>query len=397
MFVDVLRRYLLIVWNFFFGQVSTESIKDSPPSCPEDKPVVSADVVPPVEVDSNDDKIENGDDDDNDIEEIFDDEDDGEGEELDLEDEDEIEEDQDEKAVIVPKKPEEKVVTNDTPTKPSVPATKTEEVKAPVVVPKPKDEIKKPEPPKAPEEISEKPKIDIDNTKKSDTPAKLKPEFEKGEREGAAAKAAAPEKDASKSKSEFEIVEREDRDALPPKPAKTEFEVVERGTAVKPVLPPPPPPPSSSAAVVKDDPSRPSVKAGGDDKVALKPAAPEKAPTHVKFQEDDDKTAVKGRVPAADFATLEKGETAVKPPGVTTTGQNAAVGDFLSAEQAHGGQLLKSHHESIQDQQLDYSDSGEELSDDDIEIDYEDDEDDEEVVEVKPLPPVARSVYKKND
>jgi len=45
----------------------------------------------------------------------------------------------------------------------------------------------------------------------------------------------------------------------------------------------------------------------------------------------------------------------------------------------------------------DYSDSGEELSDDDIEIDYEDDEDDEEVVEVKPLPPVARSVYKKND
>jgi hypothetical protein len=44
-----------------------------------------------------------------------------------------------------------------------------------------------------------------------------------------------------------------------------------------------------------------------------------------------------------------------------------------------------------------YSDSGEELSDDDIEIDYEDDEDDEEVEEVKPLPPVARSVYKKND
>lgn len=44
-----------------------------------------------------------------------------------------------------------------------------------------------------------------------------------------------------------------------------------------------------------------------------------------------------------------------------------------------------------------YSDSGEELSDDDIEIDYEDDEDDEEVEEVKPLPPVARNVYKKND
>jgi len=273
---------------------------------------------------------------------------------LDLEDEGEIEEDQDEKAVIIPKKPEEKVVTNDTPTKPSVPATKTEEIKAPVVVPKPKDEIKKPEPPpKAPEEISEKPKIDIDNTKKSEAPAKLKPEFEKGEREGAAAKAAAPEKDALKSKSEFEIVEREDRDALPPKPAKTEFEVVERGTAVKPVLPPPPPPPSSSAAAVKDDPSRPSVKAGGDDKGALKPAAPEKAAAHVKFQEDDDdKTTAKGPVPAADFATLEKGETAVKPPGATTTGQNAAVGDFLSAEQAHGGQLLKSHHESIQDQQL---------------------------------------------
>lgn len=44
----------------------------------------------------------------------------------------------------------------------------------------------------------------------------------------------------------------------------------------------------------------------------------------------------------------------------------------------------------------DYSDSGEELSDDDIEIDYEDDED-EEIEEVKPLPPIARSIYKKND
>lgn len=351
--IFLIKKHSLI--RLFYFQVSTESIKDSPPSCPEDKPAVSADLVPPVEVDSNDDKIGNRDDDDGDIEEIFDDEDeedDGEGEELDLEDEDEIEEDQDEKAVIVPKKPEEKIVTNDTPIKPSVPATKTEEVKAPVVVPKPKDEIKKPEPPKAPEEISEKPKVDIDNAKKSETPAKLKPEFEKGEREGAAAKAAAPEKDEFKSKSEFEIVEREDRDALPPKPAKTEFEVVERGTAVKPVLPPPPPPPSSSTAVVKDDPSRPSVKAGGDDKDALKPVAPEKAATHVKFQEDDDKTTGKGRTPAADFATLEKGETAVKPPGATTTGQNAAVGDFLSAEQAHGDQLLKSHHESIQDQQL---------------------------------------------
>lgn len=272
---------------------------------------------------------------------------------MDLEDEDEIEEDQDEKAAIVPKKPEEKVVTNDTPPKPSVPATKTEEVKAPVVEPKPKDEIKKPEPPKAPVEISEKPKIDIDNTKKSEAPAKLKPEFEKGEREGDAAKAVGPENDASKAKSEFEIVEREDRDVLPPKPAKTEFEVVERGTTVKPVLPPPPPPPTSSAAAVKDDPSLPSAKAGGDDKTALKPAVPEKAAAHVKFQEEDeDKTTGKGRLPAADFATLEKGETAVKPPGTTTTGHNAAVGDFLSAEQAHGGQLLKSHHESIQDQQL---------------------------------------------
>lgn len=53
----------------------------------------------------------------------------------------------------------------------------------------------------------------------------------------------------------------------------------------------------------------------------------------------------------------------------------------------------------------DYSDSGEELSDDDIEIDYDDDDDDDggdgedEDVEkvVKPLPPVARTVYKKND
>lgn len=48
----------------------------------------------------------------------------------------------------------------------------------------------------------------------------------------------------------------------------------------------------------------------------------------------------------------------------------------------------------------DYSDSGEELSDDDIEIDYDDDDEDEdEDVEkvAKPLPPVARTVYKKND
>lgn len=353
MFVDVLRRYLLIVWNFFFGQVSTESIKGSPPSCPEDKPAVSADVVSPIEVVGNDDKIENGDDEDDDIEEIFDDEEE-DGEELDLEDEDEIEDDQDEKAAIVPKKPEDKVVSNDTPIKPSVPTTKTEEVKAPVVVPKPKDEIKKPEPPKAPQEISEKPKIDVDNTKKSEAPAKLKPEFEAGEREGASAKVAAPEKDASKFKSEFEIVEREDKDVLPPKP-KTEFEVVERGAAVKPVLPPPPPP-TSSSATIKDDPSRPSEKIGSDDdKVAPKPAVPEKAAAHVKFQEDDD-TSGKVHAPAADFATLEKGETVVKPPGVTTTGRNAAtsdaVGDFLSAEQTHGGQLLKSHHESIQDQQL---------------------------------------------
>jgi len=319
-------------------------------------------------VDSNDDKIKNGDDDD-DVIEIFDDEeeeDDREEEELDLEDEDEIEEDQDEKAVIVPKKPEDKVVTNDTPSKPSVPAPKTEEAKAPVVVPKPKDEIKKPEPPKAPEQIGEKSKTDIEDPNKFVTPAKLKPEFEKGEREGAAAQAAAPEKDASKSKSEFEIVEREDRDALPLKPAKTEFEVVERGTAVKPVLPPPPPPPSSTAAAapVKDDPISPSVKTDGDDKGALKPAAvQEKASVHVKFQEeeeeeeeedddDDEKTKGKGHAPAADFATLEKSETAVKPPGATTTGRNAAIGDFLSAEQVHGGQLLKNHHESIQDQQL---------------------------------------------
>ncbi|KAL5239773.1 hypothetical protein ACI65C_007183 [Semiaphis heraclei] len=409
MFVDVLKRYLLIVWNFFFGQVSTESIKDSPPPCPEDKPTVSADVVPPVEVDDSDDKIENGGDEDDDIEEIFDDE---EGEELDLEDEDEIiegDQDEEKEPIVPPKKPEDKVVTNDAPIKPSVPTNKTEEVKAPVEVPKPKDEVKKPEPPKATEEIGEKPKIDIDNAKKSETPAKLKPEFETGEREGAPAKATAPEIDGSKFKSEFEIVEREDSDSVPPKPAKAEFEVAERGTAaVKPVLPPPPPPTSSSSAASakKDDPpSRPSVKIGGGDdagKEAPKPAAAqEKAAAHVKFQEDDD-TSGKGQRPAADFATLEKGETVVKPPAVTTAGRNAAtgdaVGDFLSAEQSHGGQLLqKSHHESIQDQQLDYSDSGEELSDDDIEIDYEDDEDDEEVVEVKPLPPVARSVYKKND
>lgn len=50
----------------------------------------------------------------------------------------------------------------------------------------------------------------------------------------------------------------------------------------------------------------------------------------------------------------------------------------------------------------DYSDSGEEeLSDEEIDIDYEDDEeeeeDEEEVEVVKPLPPVARSVYKKNE
>ncbi|XP_027848629.2 neurofilament heavy polypeptide-like [Aphis gossypii] len=404
MFVDVLKRYLLIVWNFFFGQASTESIKDSP-SCPKEQPTDLADVVPPVEVDSNGDNIENREDEDDDIEEIFDDEDE-EGEELELEDEDEVEEDEDEKVPIVTKKPEDKVVTKDEPTKPSVPVNKTEEVKVPDVLPKPKDEVKKPEPPKVSEETGEKekPKVDIDNAKKSEVPAKLKPEFEAYEREEAPpTKPVAPEKDASKFKSsEFEIVEREDKDLPPPKP-KAEFENV-KGMAV----PPPPPPtstiksdPATAPDSAKDNTSRPAeVKVDSDDKSALKPAALEKAAAHVKFQEDDDKkTSGKGPVPAVDFATLEKGETVVKPPAATTGNATAgdAVEDFLSAEQTHGGQLLNRHHESIQDQQLDYSDSGEELSDDDIEIDYEDDEDDEEVVEVKPLPPVARSVYKKND
>ncbi|XP_025203692.1 nucleolin-like [Melanaphis sacchari] len=414
MFVDVLKRYLLIVWNFFFGQVSTESIKDSP-SYPEekpDKPKVLADVIPPAEVDGNEDKIENKDEEDDDIEEIFDDDEDEEREEIELEDEDEVEEDEDKKAAIVSKKPENNV-TNDEPIKPNVLPNKIEEVKVPDVLPKPKDEIKKPEPPKVPKETSEKEKlkIDIDNAKKSEIPAKLKPEFEVCEREGApSTKPEAPEKDDSKFKSsEFEIVERDDRDVPPPKP-KAEFEIAERGTAVKPVLPPPPPPLSSSTTIkgdpatapdsVKDNTSQPEVKFDSDDKNALKPAAPGKAVAHVKFQEDEDnKISGKGLEPAVDFVTLEKGETNVKPPGATTGNATAgdAVGDFLSAEQAHGGQLLHRDHESIQDQQLDYSDSGEELSDDDIEIDYEDDEDDEEVVEVKPLPPVARSVYKKND
>ncbi|XP_026816805.1 protein IWS1 homolog [Rhopalosiphum maidis] len=415
MFVDVLKRYLLIVWNFFFGQVSTESIKDSPSSS-EDQPTVLADVVPPVDDGSNDINIENKDDEDEDIEEIFnneDEEDEEEDDELELEDEDEVEED--EKAAIVPKKPESKVVTNDAPTKPSVPANKIEEVKVPDVLPKPKDEIKNPEPPKVPEKTTgekEKLKNDIYNAKKSETPAKLKPEFEAGEREEIPlTKPVVSEKDASKFKSsEFEIIEREDRDVPPSKP-KAEFEIAERGTAVKPVLPPPPPP-SSTSMTIKSDPatvpdpakdniSRPEVKVDSDDKKALKPAAPEnKIAAHVKFQKDDvNENSGKGHVPAVDFATLEKDETVVKPPVVTTGNAAAgdAVEDFLSAEQAHGGQLLHRHHESIQDQQLDYSDSGEELSDDDIEIDYEDDEDDEEVVEVKPLPPVARSVYKKND
>lgn len=360
MFVDVLKRYLLMVWNFFFGQVSAESIKDSSPSCTEDKPADSANVVPPVEVDDNHDKIENGDDEDDDIIEIFDDdeEDDEEGEELELENEDEIEEDQDEKAAIVPKKPEEKVIRNDAPTKPSVPTNKTEEVKVPTVLPKPKEEIKKPEPSaKAPAEIGEKEKskIDIDNAKKAETPAKLKPEFETGERDGASTKAVESDKDSSKFKSEFEIVEREDRDVLPPKP-KTEFEVVERGTAaVKPVLPPPPPPPSSSAVAIKDDANRPAVNIGGDDKDALKPAASVKAAAHVKFQEDY-QTSGNGSAPVVNFAALEKGEIAVSPPGATTgnvASTGDAVEDFLSAEQAHGGQLLMNrHHESIQDQQL---------------------------------------------
>jgi hypothetical protein len=356
--------------NLFYLQVSTESIKDSP-SSPEDQSTVLADVVPPVDVGSNDINIENKDDEDDDIEEIFDDNEDEEEEEeedeLELEDEDEVEED--EKAAIVPKKPETKVVTNEAPTKPSVPANKIEEVKVPDVLPKPKDEIKNPEPPKVPEETTGEIKLknDIDNTKKSETLAKLKPEFEVGEREGnPPTKPVVSEKDASKFKSsEFEIVEREDKDVPPPKP-KAEFEIAERGTAVKPVLPPPPPPSSSSTTIksdpatvpepAKDNTSRPEVKVDSDDKKVLKPAVPEnKAAAHVKFQEDDvNENSGKGHVPTVDFATLEKGETVVKPPVVTTGNATAgdAVEDFLSAEQAHGGQLLHRHHESIQDQQL---------------------------------------------
>uniref|UniRef100_A0A2S2NMX6 Large subunit GTPase 1 n=1 Tax=Schizaphis graminum TaxID=13262 RepID=A0A2S2NMX6_SCHGA len=301
-------------------------------------------------------------------EEIEEEEEEDEEEELELEDEDEVEED--EKAAIVPKKPENKVVTNDAPTKPSFPANKIEQVKVPDVLPTPKDEIKNPEPPKVLEETTgekEKLKNDIDNAKKSETPAKLKPEFEAGEREGnPPTKPVVSEKDESKFKSsEFEIVEREDRDVPPPKP-KAEFEIAEKGIAVKPVLPPPPPPSSTSTTIksdpatvpdpVKDNTSRPEVKVDSDDKKALKPAVPEnKVAAHVKFQEDDVKeNSGKGHVPAVDFATLEKGETVVKPPGVTTGNAIAgdAVEDFLSAEQAHGGQLLHRHHESIQDQQL---------------------------------------------
>lgn len=360
----------------FYLQVSTESIKDSP----EDKPPVeSADVVPPVEVDG--DNIENLDDKDDDIDEIFDNEDEDEEEEEDEEEGEELESEDEE--VIVPKKPEDKSVKNDVPAaKPSIPANKTEDTKVvPEVLPKPKDEIKKPEPPKTPETVEkEKPKANVDDVKKTEAPAKLKPEFETGEREGAAPKAPVSQKDSSKS--EFEIVEREDKDEPPTKP-KAELENVERGTAaMKPVQPPPPPPtsakgdPATGPEPLKNVPATVTepvkglpatgpepvkgVPATGPEPVkgVPKPEAPVKAAAHVKFEEDDDddeETSGKGRVSAvADFAALEKGEKVAGPPGTTTGAATTAgdsVGDFLSAEQSHG-QLLNRHQESIQDQQL---------------------------------------------
>jgi len=72
----------------------------------------------------------------------------------------------------------------------------------------------------------------------------------------------------------------------------------------------------------------------------------------VKFHDDNDETSGKGHAPVADFATLEKGETVVGPPNGKAASAGDGVGEFLSAEQSHGGQLLQHRHESIQDQQL---------------------------------------------
>lgn len=452
MLVDVLKRYLLIVWNFFFGQISSDSIQDSPP-CSKNQPDDSTNVVSPVEAQNNEDDIENedevevddDDDDDDDIEEIFDY--DVDAEEDEEEETNELDK-EDEEAVVVPNKPKDKVIVNDVPT-PTKPSQKVEEVKVVPEVPKANDDVKKPDLPKAVDDKDKgTPKADNDKSERTEETPKSTPEFEIVEREGKVA----PETtgDSSKSQSEFEIVERESGgEVVVPETKKEVAPKAEPENNKKEVTPKVEPEKKEVAAKVvpeskgdaddapprpapekKDDEPKADVKVDGaanvvpEKKDDAKPRAddvklPEKVKPHVKFEvNDDEDDGAKGegdtghgpappdaRVPPPkgaavdDFVALEKGDGAAKSvaqqPAAGGQPKAAAIDSFLSGEQRFAGQT--SHHpESIQDQQLDYSDSGEELSDDDIEIDYEDDED-EDVEEVKPLPPVARSVYKKND
>ncbi|XP_025412123.1 protein starmaker-like isoform X2 [Sipha flava] len=414
MFVDVLKRYLLIVWNFFFGQGSTDSIQDST----KDQPVESADTVPYTEADNN---VLNEKDNDDDIEESFDDEEDED------EEEGEDEEDVDDEDVkeVVPKKPDVKIITNDVPSKPNAPSLKIPE---PLKV----DDIKIKD--------KENPKDDVYETKtkeSSDVVVKKeempvsKPEFEIVEKEDP--KAASTANDVAKSaKLEFEIIERETPVKKPAKDANQEFEIVEK-EALKVV-------PGKKEDVVKttEKEAAPKTVVSGKDDVAATANHPKddvKKTAHVKFEDevkggsaeqlkevvaaaahpnkiddfklpavikDQPADKVQHQGPATEtiskFVGLEKGEGNENDGDLSKIAGcvDTTIDSFLLGEQRHSN---GTHHPetSIQDQQLEYSDSGEELSDDDIEIDYEDDEDDEEVEEVKPLPPVARSVYKKND
>lgn len=327
-------------------------------------------------------------DDEEDIEEIYDDEeeqDEDEDEGEDEEEDDEVEVDEDEeKEVDAPEKPEDKIIKNDVPLKPSDPTKKIEEE-----VPKTKDnvEIKKPELPKvydAELKDKSKSKSESDESEKKDDAkvikdesANLKPEIPEKE----SSKVIPERKDTAKLKPELDIKEKEPSKVVPKEvssDSKTEFEIIEReGPKVvsekdtgklKPVEP-------KEKEVPKAVAEKDAPKSKEDDKP---PAA--KVAAHVKFEDDtkekkdgDGKPAVplasgaEVKVPVkpvvdktdhdenSQFVVLEKGEAPAAQD--STTGGDGpkktdhSIDSFLLGEQTHSSRLHH-HPESIQDQQL---------------------------------------------
>lgn len=310
----------------------------------------------------------------------------------------------------IPKTPEDKIIKNDEPTKPS-PTDKIEEVKV-AEVPKIKDsvEIKNPEVPKVNDaEIKDKSKskTESDETEKKDvkvakeeTPnfkpeipekesskviteekdtTKLKPELEIKEKEPFKV---VPKEVSSESKPEFEIIESEQPTKVFPKKdsaeSQPEFEIIEKeGFKMVPEKDSD----KSKPAEIKEKETpkavteKESPKSKGDDKLPpAKVAAHVKSEDEIKEEKDEGKPAVplaggtEVKVPgkpvsektAADndessqFVVLEKGDA---PAAHHTNGGDGpkktdhSIDTFLLGEQTHSSHLLH-HPESIQDQQL---------------------------------------------